>query len=101
MEKGCWFRETFSIYCPGCGGTRMIKSIFKLDFYQAFRYNPLVFIMLILMAIWTCYNVYRLINHKKIKWPSEKRCIIFAGVLILYMVLRNIPGFEFLIPTDV
>lgn len=101
MRNGCWFREVFGIYCAGCGGTRMVKALFKLDFYQAFRYNPLIFILLILIAVWACYNVYRLISHKKIKWPSEKCCIIFAGVLILYMVLRNIPGFEFLIPTDV
>lgn len=101
LEQGCWFREKLGIYCPGCGGTRMVGAIFKLDFYQAFRYNPFIFIVFILIGIWTVYNVYRLIIHKKIIWPSERQCIIFAGMVLLYMVFRNIPGFDCLIPTDV
>ena len=40
----CIFHKITHMYCPGCGLTRMIISIFKLDIYQAFRYNPLLFI---------------------------------------------------------
>ena len=40
----CIYRELFNIYCAGCGSTRMIKTIIHLNFYQAFRYNPLFFI---------------------------------------------------------
>lgn len=101
MEPGCWFREKMGLYCPGCGGTRMVRSILELDFYQAFRYNPLVFVLLILIVIWGIYNCYRLIRHKKILWPSERVCVVFAGIIVLYMVLRNIPLFDFLIPTKV
>ena len=42
----CPFHFITGLYCPGCGITRMIKSILKLDFYQAFRYNQLLFILL-------------------------------------------------------
>lgn len=58
LETGCWFRKKLGLYCPGCGGTRMVQSILKLDFYQAFRYNPLVFVLLALIAIWDIYNNY-------------------------------------------
>ena len=34
----CIFHELTGFYCPGCGLTRAIASIVKLDFYQAFRY---------------------------------------------------------------
>ncbi len=101
MKTGCWFRENFGLYCAGCGGTRMVKALLRLDFYQAFRYNPLVFVLLVLIGIWACFNIYRLIIHKKIYWPSERVWIIFAGIVILYMIMRNIPLFDFLIPTNV
>ena len=42
----CPIHYMTGLYCPGCGITRMLFAIIKLDFYQAFRYNPLVFILL-------------------------------------------------------
>ena len=42
----CFIKKIFGFYCPGCGITRMLYSIITFDFYQAFRYNPLLFIML-------------------------------------------------------
>ena len=42
----CPIKELTGLYCPGCGITRMFKSLLELDFYAAFRYNPLLFIML-------------------------------------------------------
>ncbi len=39
----CFFRYFFDLYCPGCGMTRAIISVFKLDFLSALYYNPLVF----------------------------------------------------------
>ena len=27
----CKFKETFGLYCPGCGGTRALYHLLKLD----------------------------------------------------------------------
>lgn len=97
----CFFRDIFDIYCAGCGGTRMIISIFKLDFYQAFRYNPLMFIVLILGVIFIIYNIILKAIGKKLFIPKLKWWILLYIILVIYMILRNIPGFEFLLPTDV
>ena len=48
----CLFKYLFNFYCAGCGTTRMIKSLIKLDFYQSFRYNPGVFILSIMLFIY-------------------------------------------------
>ena len=89
----CIFHELTGFYCPGCGITRMFFSILKCDFYQAFRYNPLVFILLI------CFIVYKLINLKyRIKLPKYTSYILLV-VVILYGILRNLDAFEFLKPT--
>ena len=94
----CLFHEITNLYCPGCGITRMIISICKLDFYQAFRYNPLLFI---LMPFFVIYGIIYYIN-----WLNNKKTIINKKVwnilliiIILYMILRNIPYFSFLAPT--
>lgn len=95
----CFYRAIFNIYCAGCGTTRMLKSIIKLDFYQAFRYNPLMFILLVLLCIYLIYNAILFIKGKPIIKPSIKSLVIIFIILIIYMIFRNIPGFEYLRPT--
>lgn len=89
----CIFHELTGFYCPGCGITRMFFAILKFDFYQAFRYNPLVFILLI------CFIIYKLINLKyKIKLPKYTSYVLLV-IVILYGILRNIDTLGFLKPT--
>lgn len=97
----CIYRELFNIYCAGCGSTRMIKAIIHLNFYQAFRYNPLIFISLVLFIPYFIYRMYVYIRYGEFRILSVKILIVFAGFLIIYMILRNIPGFEYLIPTKI
>ncbi len=87
----CIFHALTGLYCPGCGITRMFFSILEFDFYQAFRYNPLVFILLIGFIICKLF---------KIKL-SKNALYILLFIVILYAVLRNIDIFEYLKPTDI
>lgn len=79
----------------------MLKSIINLDFYQAFRYNQLLFISLFLFIIYVIVNVFAYIKKKAIYIPSSKLLIIIVIVVLLFMLLRNIPYFNYLIPTKV
>ena len=95
----CPWEKNFNIYCAGCGGTRMLYSLLKLDFYQAFRYNPLLFILLIIAIIYLLYIFVckkLKINHCKL---NTKHLIILSIITILFMVLRNIEAFSYLQPT--
>ncbi len=80
-------------YCPGCGITRLFQSLLAGQIYQAFRYNPLLFIILITTPVY-------LVIYPKINQKNNKR-ILYGTVIIvlLYTVLRNIPLFSFLEPT--
>ena len=93
----CVFNEITGFYCPGCGVTRMIFSIIKLDFYQAFRYNPLLFILSILYIIFVIERVIRRKDYK----VSNKTAIVILVILILFAVARNISAFSYLAPTVV
>jgi len=97
----CVFRKLFGIYCAGCGTTRMIKSMFFLNFNQAFRYNPFMFILSILSLMYILYMIIIYIKKEEVKIPSFKLVIVIVVLLFIYMLLRNLPGFEFLRPTFV
>lgn len=71
----------------------MLFSLIRLDFYQAFRYNPLVFILGVL------YIFYKIASIKfKILFPKYVTYILLA-VMIIYGVLRNTDLFSYLKPT--
>ncbi len=95
----CIFKHLFGIYCTGCGTTRMVKAIIDLEFYRAFRYNPFIFILSILGLIYLIYMIIIYIKKGKIKLPSFRVVIIIIILLFVYMLLRNLPGFEFLRPS--
>ena len=101
MKIDCPIHYLFHIYCPGCGLTRMIISIFKLNFYQAFRYNPYIFILLVLFILYGIYALIRYIITKKKTHISIKVLVGISISLIVYMILRNIPLFDFLAPTQI
>ena len=93
----CPIKTITGLDCPGCGITRMFIALFHGNIYQAFRYNPLVFIELpiifILLVLYKFKKEYRKVIN-----------IIFIVLLIItivYGVLRNIPMFYFLAPTEV
>ncbi len=95
----CFFKEYLNIWCPGCGTTRMIRSILHFEFYQAFRYNPLVFILLFPFGGVILAEFIYFIKNKKLFNISNKIYIILAIVIFLYWILRNIPFFSWLLPT--
>ncbi len=95
----CIFHEITGFYCPGCGITRMFFSLIHLEFYQAFRYNPLLFISLFIVII---YFIISLISNKRFsKKQLNKIGICYLIIVLVYAVLRNIELFSFLLPTQV
>lgn len=88
----CMFKEITGFYCPGCGITRMLFSIIKLDFYQAFRYNPFIFLLLIIYIGFLLIKIIiKIISNKDIKIPEYVYYILIL-LLLIYWVLRNIPS---------
>lgn len=91
----CVFHDLTGFYCPGCGITRSALSLLTLDFYQAFRYNPLAFIILPL------YLTYTMVNKKQMRRISNVIMTVMLTVTIAFGLLRNFPAFDWLAPTSV
>ncbi len=97
----CIFHELTNLYCPGCGVTRMVLSLLKLDIYQAFRYNPYIFSLMILFL---SYQALKLITNHFSTIKITLNNYIYIGLLITtiaFGILRNLPYFSYLIPTIV
>ena len=96
----CLFYEITGYYCPGCGITRLLFSLLKLDFYQAFRYNPLIFILIIITGIyWLVKFILKKFMNISIEIPNYVYYILLV-IVIIFGILRNIPMFDFLSPTE-
>ena len=37
----CYVKHTLGFYCPGCGGSRALVELFRLDPITSFVYNPI------------------------------------------------------------
>jgi hypothetical protein len=98
----CMFHFYTGLFCPGCGSGRMILSILQLDFYQAFRYNPVVFSMLPIFSVIFIIHLSAYLRGKKIaiSKPEKVILIFLVVVLIIYGIARNIPAFSCLAPTS-
>lgn len=89
----CVFHELTGLYCPGCGITRVALSVLRLDWIQAFRYNPLVFILLPL------YAIYFVTHRKNMTLIAHVIMTVMLILTLIFGLLRNIPTFDWLAPT--
>ena len=96
----CPIKAIFGIVCAGCGTTRMLALMFKLNFAEAFRYNQLMFILTIFFGTYGINNaVLYILKGKVIKLPL-KFLIGIIVLLIIFMIVRNIPSFTYLRPPE-
>lgn len=97
----CIFNSFTGYYCPGCGVTRAVISLFRGQLYQAFRYNSIIFIDIPIILFLEIFVKLFGKNNEKIKRVSNIILIILVILTIMYGVLRNIPSFSYLAPTKV
>ena len=95
----CPWINSLNIYCAGCGGTRMFISLINMDFYQAFRYNPLLFVTAILFLIYIISVFICKILKIKVLLFNKNHLITYLIISLLFMILRNTSTFSFLKPT--
>lgn len=89
----CIFNKITGLYCPGCGMTRAVHSILRFNFYQALRFNALIFIMPLFFMFYYYLNSNRYIKLAK--------AILILMIIIAmgYGIIRNTVFFSYLAPT--
>jgi hypothetical protein len=97
----CVFYRLTGLYCPGCGSGRAIAALLHGQFTDAFRWNPLLFLMGIPAGVIFLHEYIRYIFPQLRLRPlvSPQPVVIGCVVLIAaYWILRNIPALSFLAP---
>lgn len=87
----CIFKIITGYKCPGCGITRCIFSLIKLDIKGAFSYNQLVTILIVPFIIYYIYLNYCYIFNKDNKFKSivNKLSLILIFISIIFGIVRN------------
>lgn len=96
----CPIHLVTGLSCPGCGVSRFFMELGKLNFIMAARQNLAVAILLPLWLIVGAVEFF--FNPKALAKGSKLVNILTWGsvvILVVFGILRNIPGFEWLLPT--
>ena len=97
----CLFYRTTGLYCAGCGATRALYALLHGQFLRAVHDNALFVAGLpFLLAVWIACLVQTWRANAWPVWSMRPRSILAAGaaifaVLVLFTVLRNLPGPSF------
>jgi hypothetical protein len=89
--ESCLFRKITHIPCPSCGSTRSVGALLNGEFTGAFYYNPLGYLILILMILlpaWIIYDIIRrkesfIRSYKMIESLFKKRYIAIPFILLI------------------
>lgn len=89
----CPVKLITGIPCPGCGMTRACMAILRFDFIKAFQYNPLVFILPIILwiVIFSERPIIGKIYKNNIFWISLLIIVIITYILRFVFVYPNVP----------
>lgn len=98
----CPFNEITHWHCPGCGLTRMLTALLRGEVYQAFRYNPMMFVLLPVMAVLYIENMVARMKGRPslVDRMPQAVWIVAIVVILIYWVMRNLPWFSYLAPTE-
>ena len=94
----CVVHRLTGLFCPGCGSSRALGSLLRLELYQAFRWNPLVVMLLpfaLFYLVWGSVSWVRVgRNTLDDRIPSKLLWAVLAAALVFF-VLRNLPWYPF------
>ncbi|MCB0284298.1 MAG: DUF2752 domain-containing protein [Calditrichaeota bacterium] len=93
LINSCEFKSTFSLPCPTCGITRSFAAIVSGDLSQAFTYNFMGPLLVLVLITYVFQNIFELIIDHRIFIRNNKRfstnlIILFFLLWFVYWIIR-------------
>ena len=97
----CLFHATTGLYCAGCGTTRALYALLHGRVLDALQDNALFTLALPVLAVASGFYFSR--AWRANAWPRIElkpasvfwNALAVFGVMVVFMVLRNLPGMPF------
>ena len=84
----CMFSRFSHLYCPGCGVTRALTLLLRLDIAGSFLAHPFVLLAIPLFC-WYQYRFVRALRHPSESIPTWP-VIVYAAGLMVFAVVRDL-----------
>lgn len=90
LKFPCVFHAVTGLYCPGCGGTRAVRTLLRGDILKSFQYHPLV-----------PYALFAVLFSLITRWAGRGKAaagygkqegilvVIGAGIIIINWIVKN------------
>ena len=89
--SSCIMLEALDLYCPACGVTRAIRTLFDFNILASIKYNPMVFIGAVLFILYEIAMIRHLIKG------GDRDCFLkpwmayaFLIFWMIYAIVRNV-----------
>lgn len=91
IGNGCFIRNRFHIYCPGCGGTRAVVELLHLHFFQSLYCNPVpIYLLLDAALMVTTWHIEKKVSqygrYLKLRRISK---VLLLVILFGFTIIRN------------
>lgn len=99
VVPACPSWSLFGVLCPGCGNTRALSALLRLDPVTSFRSNPAVLLLALAGLLAWGEAVARAFGRRLRLLPRSGWFYGILGLLLtLFYLMRALPGFGFLAP---
>lgn len=80
----CAVYKTFGIYCPGCGGTRAVYSLYRGEILKSVFYNPII-LYIIIVDFWYLITegIAKIIKKENKFFVKNIKIYLYLALIIL------------------
>ena len=80
----CAVFKNIGIYCPGCGATRAVYSLYNGDVLKSIYYNPIImYILIVLLLYLITEGISKIIKKENKCILKDVNLYVYCGLVIL------------------